>query len=211
MAVASEVELQRIITASNCFAVFDLPFGSNIVEVKRSFRQFALRVHPDKNSAPLATEAFKRLAQALEQATNSASLSDPSDLPSSRKTACWWEQDWDFIEEWMRRQEEEFEKNNAKHRESMKSSQILKRKKQEEAHKRVQAGLAHLKARHGLGPRPPTPPPQNVAEDEDDEEESREEPVFQEVRLKFEVQTPNTGLDENGQPISEHETDSEGE
>lgn len=241
--VASVVELKRIISSKEWFKVFDLPSRDcNITEVRAVFRQLALRVHPDKNPAPEATEAFKRLAQALEKATlecspaGSGSSGGSSSSSRSKKQAeeeeerkgfCWWEQDWQFVEQWIKRQEEDFERENAQHRERMKAQQVLKRKKQEAANARVQLGVAHLKAKHGLGPPPAAAT--DIATDTattygnshhnnnrgrfanrklDDFDDHVD---FQSARLRIDMQPPNTGLDDNGNPISEHETESEGE
>lgn len=40
-------------------------------DLKKAFKKLAIKVHPDKNACPKATEAFKRLNCALE------CLSDP--------------------------------------------------------------------------------------------------------------------------------------
>lgn len=163
----SATELKRILSAKEWFKVFDVPSSSNITEVRVVFRQLALRVHPDKNSAPEATEAFKRLAQALEKATLECSPSSSSSSNArsnnnnegegeeERKGFCWWEQDWQFIEQWIKRQEEDFERENARHKERLHAQQAVKRQKQKAANERVQQGLAQLKAKHGLGPLPP--------------------------------------------------------
>ncbi len=39
-------------------------------EIKRQYRRLALRLHPDKNRAPQATDAFKKLAQAFSCLSN---------------------------------------------------------------------------------------------------------------------------------------------
>ena len=39
--------------------------GANDNELKKAYRKKCLKVHPDKNNAPDADEAFKRINQAM--------------------------------------------------------------------------------------------------------------------------------------------------
>ena len=39
--------------------------GANENELKKAYRKKCLKVHPDKNNAPDADEAFKRINQAM--------------------------------------------------------------------------------------------------------------------------------------------------
>ena len=38
--------------------------GASEDEIKKSYKKYALRLHPDKNQAPKATEAFKKVSAA---------------------------------------------------------------------------------------------------------------------------------------------------
>lgn len=63
--------LRRVLTAGNHFAVFGLsiPDAAPPVDartIRKSYKTLALRIHPDKNDDPRATEAFKRLSMAME-------------------------------------------------------------------------------------------------------------------------------------------------
>ena len=43
------------------YSVLDVEKTCNDDELKRAFKKRAIKVHPDKNAAPKATEAFKRV------------------------------------------------------------------------------------------------------------------------------------------------------
>ena len=57
---------------SDYYRVLGLERGAGEAEVKKAYRRLALRLHPDKNAAPRASDAFKLAARAF------ACLSDPS-------------------------------------------------------------------------------------------------------------------------------------
>lgn len=54
------------------YTVLDIPKTATDDEIKKAYRRLALKVHPDKNRAPGAPEAFKKVGQAY------ACLSDES-------------------------------------------------------------------------------------------------------------------------------------
>eukprot|EP00347_Sterkiella_histriomuscorum_P019967 403339608 len=53
------------------YDILTLEKTANDEQIKKSYRKLALKLHPDKNRAPKATDAFKKLSQAF------ACLSDP--------------------------------------------------------------------------------------------------------------------------------------
>ena len=57
---------------SDYYRVLSLERGAGEAEVKKAYRRLALRLHPDKNAAPRAADAFKLAARAF------ACLSDPA-------------------------------------------------------------------------------------------------------------------------------------
>eukprot|EP00727_Mastigamoeba_balamuthi_P012603 m51a1_g7966 hypothetical protein (388) ;mRNA; f:244634-246629 len=58
-------EVQRVLRAGDdYYAILGLQRGAELVDVKRSYKKLALRMHPDKNHSPGAEDAFKKLAQA---------------------------------------------------------------------------------------------------------------------------------------------------
>ncbi|KAJ3337519.1 hypothetical protein HDU93_000897 [Gonapodya sp. JEL0774] len=63
---AQEKECQRIIKVKHDFyAVLGLEKTCSADEIKKAYRKLALQFHPDKNSAPGASEAFKAIGRAF--------------------------------------------------------------------------------------------------------------------------------------------------
>lgn len=48
------------------YEILDIHEKATAVEIKKSYRRLALTMHPDKNSAPQADEAFKRISRAFQ-------------------------------------------------------------------------------------------------------------------------------------------------
>jgi len=57
--------VDRAIRARTLWAVLGLEEGASTAHVKRAFRKIALRMHPDKNPAPRAKEAFQKANHAF--------------------------------------------------------------------------------------------------------------------------------------------------
>lgn len=52
--------------ASDYYAVLRVTKGADEVEIKKSYRKLAIKLHPDKNKHPKASDAFKVIAKAFE-------------------------------------------------------------------------------------------------------------------------------------------------
>ena len=58
------------ITQEEAYAILELPSGADEAQVKKAFRQLALRLHPDKNGGCLeSAEQFKRVSAAYARLT----------------------------------------------------------------------------------------------------------------------------------------------
>ena len=62
---------KSIVAKENFYSILNLEKGCSEDEIKKAYRKLALKVHPDKNKAPSAEQAFKKVGQAY------ACLSDP--------------------------------------------------------------------------------------------------------------------------------------
>mmetsp|Transcript_589 Transcript_589/g.1437 ORF Transcript_589/g.1437 Transcript_589/m.1437 type:complete len:393 (-) Transcript_589:129-1307(-) len=58
--------VQRILRTKDYYDILEVPRDSNEDAVKRSYKKLALKLHPDKNKAPGAEEAFKKLSKAVQ-------------------------------------------------------------------------------------------------------------------------------------------------
>lgn len=65
---AQEDVVRRVLRckANEHYAILDVQEDANADEIKRAFKTLALLLHPDKNAAPGAEDAFKRVRQASD-------------------------------------------------------------------------------------------------------------------------------------------------
>ena len=60
----------EILAKTNYYEILGVEKTASEEEIKKQYKKLALKLHPDKNRAPQATEAFKKVAQALACLTN---------------------------------------------------------------------------------------------------------------------------------------------
>lgn len=60
----------RIKSCQDYYEVLSVNKGTTVIEIKRAYRKLALQLHPDKNYAPGAIEAFKSIANAADVLTD---------------------------------------------------------------------------------------------------------------------------------------------
>jgi DnaJ family protein B protein 12 len=91
--------VERIKNAKDYYEILLVSKNSTLEEIKKSYKKLALQMHPDKNSAPGAEEAFKKLSQAF------ACLSDENkrklyDLYGYEKNSTRFSSTTTFTSEW---------------------------------------------------------------------------------------------------------------
>ncbi|KAL7671998.1 hypothetical protein ACOME3_006896 [Neoechinorhynchus agilis] len=78
-----EQHVERVRKASTLYEVLAVEKTSNESDLKKSYRRLALLLHPDKNKAPGANEAFKAVSKAY------VVLSDPQKRADYDRTGDW--------------------------------------------------------------------------------------------------------------------------
>eukprot|EP00929_Paragymnodinium_shiwhaense_P028041 TRINITY_DN16331_c0_g1_i1.p1 TRINITY_DN16331_c0_g1~~TRINITY_DN16331_c0_g1_i1.p1 ORF type:complete len:384 (+),score=101.97 TRINITY_DN16331_c0_g1_i1:106-1257(+) len=59
-------EVQRILRTKDYYDILGVPKDSSEETVKKAYKKLALKLHPDKNQAPGAEEAFKKVSKAAQ-------------------------------------------------------------------------------------------------------------------------------------------------
>lgn len=62
--------VQRILRTKDYYDILDVSKDTNEDGVKKAYKKLALKLHPDKNKAPGAEEAFKKLSKAVQCLTD---------------------------------------------------------------------------------------------------------------------------------------------
>ncbi|KAK4536867.1 hypothetical protein CDCA_CDCA10G2892 [Cyanidium caldarium] len=65
-AEANRAAIRRIVNASSLYSVLSVERDATEADIRRAYRQLALRFHPDKNADAQADSAFKRIAHAFQ-------------------------------------------------------------------------------------------------------------------------------------------------
>merc|ERR1719352_2125721 len=58
--------VQRILRTKDYYDILGIPKNSDEDDVKKAYKKLALKLHPDKNKAPGAEEAFKKVSKAVQ-------------------------------------------------------------------------------------------------------------------------------------------------
>ena len=61
----------EVLSKSNYYRILGVSKDAEEEEIKKAYRKFAIKLHPDKNKAPQSSEAFKKVSAAY------ACLTDP--------------------------------------------------------------------------------------------------------------------------------------
>jgi len=83
--------VQRILRTKDYYEMLEIPKDASEEALKKAYKKCALKMHPDKNGAPGAEEAFKKLSKAfqcLNDAQNRAAYDqygDEDKIPESRR------------------------------------------------------------------------------------------------------------------------------
>ena len=55
---------REILAKKNYYDILGVPQRASEDDIKKAYRKHAIKLHPDKNQAPKATEAFKKVSAA---------------------------------------------------------------------------------------------------------------------------------------------------
>mmetsp|Transcript_17393 Transcript_17393/g.20872 ORF Transcript_17393/g.20872 Transcript_17393/m.20872 type:complete len:360 (-) Transcript_17393:398-1477(-) len=63
-------QVSKILSTNDYYEIFGVTKNAGEDEIKKAYRKLALKLHPDKNKAPRAEEAFKKVSKAFECLSN---------------------------------------------------------------------------------------------------------------------------------------------
>ncbi|BAM39642.1 predicted protein [Theileria orientalis strain Shintoku] len=61
---------RKIVNSKDYYETLQVAKNCSVEEIKKSYKKLALKLHPDKNPSPLASEAFKKVSTAFQCLTN---------------------------------------------------------------------------------------------------------------------------------------------
>ena len=127
--------VQTVLAASDHYAVLQVERHATTQEIKKAYKRLALKIHPDKNRAPHAVEAFKRALEALESLTGGVRIrpyeSAPEQTaPTSRVSSSSTESESESYSTAEESEEEEAEVDGARSSRSCSAAQPATRAKQ---------------------------------------------------------------------------------
>jgi len=64
-------QVRRILRVKDYYDILEVPRDAGEDSIKKAYKKLALKLHPDKNKAPGAEEAFKKLSKAVQCLTDS--------------------------------------------------------------------------------------------------------------------------------------------
>merc|ERR1719261_1555659 len=62
--------VQKILRQKDYYRILDLDNNAREDDIKKAYKKIALKLHPDKNKAPGAEEAFKKVSKAVQCLTD---------------------------------------------------------------------------------------------------------------------------------------------
>lgn len=86
-------EVQKILRTKDYYEIMNVSRDASEDQIKKQYKKMALRLHPDKNHAPGAEEAFKKVSKALQCLTDPEKkqvydqYGDEDQIPQSRRQA----------------------------------------------------------------------------------------------------------------------------
>jgi len=64
---------RKVLNASDLYQALGVERSADEGEIKKAYKKLALKLHPDKNTAPTAEDAFKRISQAVDTLSDAQS------------------------------------------------------------------------------------------------------------------------------------------
>merc|ERR1711865_1124819 len=65
-----QAEALRVVATDSFFVLFGAQISTPAIDIKKKYRQMALKFHPDRNKAPAASDAFKHISEGLRTLTD---------------------------------------------------------------------------------------------------------------------------------------------
>merc|ERR1712086_1132407 len=65
-----QAEALRVMKTESFFDLFSVQMNTPAADIKKKYRQMALKFHPDRNKAPAASDAFNHISEGLRTLTD---------------------------------------------------------------------------------------------------------------------------------------------